>query len=247
MIEKRSDRRISREGSQDPVVPSPTTQGTFEKDETMLRAHAAAQTEIFVSHVDQVSTLTQSDLAERHAAVCDGAVRYLPDLRAFANSLTRDRHQADDLLQATLLRALDASRQFTPGTNFKAWSFTILRHAFYNRLRSPEMRNVALDECAGYVPMTEPGQEKTLEFCDLRRAFAQLGSDHRQSLLLAGVWELDYGAAAKICGVAKGTMKSRVSRARAHLKTLMDGGPLAMSRRELAPVSSLELSAALKV
>ena len=205
---------------------------------------AVVQTEIFA---DQAGTPMPIDAVERYAAVCDGVVRYFPDLRAFANSLARDRHQADDLVQATILRALDASGQFTPGTNFKAWSFTILRNLFYNRLRSPESRHVALDECTGHVAMTQPGQDRTLEFCDLRRAFAQLGSDQKQSLLLVGVSGLGYAAAAEVCGVAKGTMKSRVSRARASLRMLMDGGPLALSRRDVAPVSSLEITAALKV
>jgi len=213
----------------------------------MLKHSAAAQTETFVDPVHHVEAGVQTTAAERFAAVCDGAVRYLPNLRAFANSLAKDRHLADDLVQATILRALDASHQFTPGSNFKAWSFTILRNVFYNRLRTPESRHVTLDACTGYVPVTEPGQDKTLEFCDLRRAFAQLPPDHRQSLLLVGVSGLEYGAAAEICGIAKGTMKSRVSRARASLKTLMEGGPLALSRRDVAPVTSLELSTALQV
>jgi len=213
----------------------------------MLKDSAAVQTEILADPVPQVEALTERDAAERFAAVCDGAVRYLPNLRAFANSLARDRHLADDLVQATILRALEASHQFTPGTNFRAWSFTILRHVFYNRLRTPESSHVALDACTGYVPVTEPGQDKTLEFCDLRRAFAQLGPDHKRSLLLVGVSELECGAAAQICGVAKGTIKSRVSRARASLKMLMEGGPLALSRRDVAPVSSLDLTSVLKV
>jgi RNA polymerase sigma-70 factor, ECF subfamily len=213
----------------------------------MLKYSAAAQTETFADPVPQVDDVAEVDTAERYAAVCDQVVRYLPNLRAFANSLARDPHQADDLVQSTILRALDASHQFTPGSNFKAWSFTILRNVFYNRLRSPESRHVALDACTGYVPTTEPGQDKALEFCDLRRAFAQLGRDQRQALLLVGVSELEYGAAAKISGVAKGTVKSRVSRARTSLKTLMDGGSLALSRRDVAPVSSLDLASALKV
>lgn len=212
-----------------------------------MRAHADAEPESYASQISHVQALTQSDLAERYQAVCDGAVRYLPDLRAFANSLARNPHQADDLAQSTILRALDASHQFTPGTNFKAWTFLILRNIFYNQWRSPASRHIGLDECEGYSPTTEPGQDKTLEFCDLRRAFAQLGSDQRQALLLVGVSDLGYDAAAEICGVAKGTMKSRVSRARGNLKALMDGGPMKLSRQDVVPISSLELTSALKV
>ena len=212
----------------------------------MLKHFTAAQTAIFVDPVHHVEAGVQATAAERLAAVCEGAVRYLPNLRAFANSLARDPHLADDLVQATILRALEASHQFSPGSNFKAWSFTILRNVFYNRLRAPESRHVTLDTCTGYAPVTEAGQDKTLEFCDLRRAFAQLAPDHRQSLLLVGVSGLEYGAAAEICGVAKGTMKSRVSRARSSLKKLMEDGPLALSRKDVAPVSSRQLTTALR-
>jgi RNA polymerase sigma-70 factor (ECF subfamily) len=213
-----------------------------------MRSHAAAQTETATTLSNRAlqaqaltAALTESDAAARHAAVCAGAVRYLPDLRAFANSLAANRHQADDLVQSAILRALDASHQFMPGTNFKAWAFTILRNVFYNQWRSPAAHHLALDECAGYLPRTEAGQDKTLEFCDLRRAFGELGPDQRTALMLVGVSGLEYEAAAEICGVAKGTMKSRVSRGRAMLRALMDGGPLQQRRHEVVPISTLDL------
>jgi len=211
-----------------------------------MRAHAVAQTAPHAKRICEIQVLTQSDLAERYAAVCEGAVRYLPDLRAFANALARNPHQADDLAQSTIVRALDASHQFTPGTNFKAWTFLILRNIFYNQWRSRASRQIALEECEEYTPSTEPCQDSAMEFCDLRRAFSQLGSDQRQALLLIGVSELSYDNAAEICGVAKGTMKSRVSRARGSLRLLMDGGPLKLSRRDVVPITSLEAVSALK-
>jgi RNA polymerase sigma-70 factor, ECF subfamily len=217
----------------------------------VMRSQTAAQTDATLAsralHAEALTTaLTQSDAADRYAAVCDGAVKYLPDLRAFAKSLAGNLHQADDLVQGAILRALDASHHFQPGTNFKAWSFTILRNIFYNQWRSPASRHVALDDCTSYMPMTEPSQDKTLEFCDLRRAFAQLGPDQRKALMLVGVSGLDYAAAAKICGVAPGTMKSRVSRARATLRELMDGGPLELLRSDFVPLPALDLISALR-
>lgn len=59
----------------------------------------------------------------------------LPDMRAFARSLTRDKTSADDLVQDATVRALTSAHQFSPGTNFKAWVFTIIRHCFYNSTR----------------------------------------------------------------------------------------------------------------
>ncbi len=181
------------------------------------------------------ATVTPED---RHAAVCAGAIKYLPDLRAFARSLAGNNHQADDLVQSAILRALSAAQTFTPGTNFKAWSFTILRNVFYNQWRAPASRQLMLEDCATIMPATEPTQEAYLEFCDFRRCFAQLGPDHREALLLIGASGLSYAEAAAVCNCAPGTMKSRVSRGRALLRAMMDGGAMAVSRREVTPISA---------
>ena len=184
--------------------------------------------------------------AERHAAVCAGAIKHLPDLRAYARSLVGNGHQADDLVQGAILRALDASQQFTPGTNFRAWAFTILRNAFYNQWRSPVSRHISLDDVTFVAPTTAPSQAASLEFCDFRRAFAQLGADHREALLLVGASGLTYLEAAVVCNCAPGTMKSRVSRARSTLRALMDGGPLNLRRRDVTPISAMDLAVALQ-
>jgi RNA polymerase sigma-70 factor (ECF subfamily) len=184
--------------------------------------------------------------AERHAAVCAGAIKYLPDLRAYARSLAVNGHQADDLVQGAILRALDAAQQFTPGTNFRAWAFTILRNVFYNQWRSPATRHLSLDDAAVVAPTTAPTQDASLEFCDFRRAFAQLGADHREALLLVGASGLTYLEAAAVCNCAAGTMKSRVSRARSTLRALMDGGSLNLRRRDATPVSAMDLAFALQ-
>jgi RNA polymerase sigma-70 factor (ECF subfamily) len=196
---------------------------------------------------EQPRILTEHDVAERHAAVSAGIVAFLPQLRAFSQSLAKNRHQAEDLMQTAIQRALGASHQFTPGTNFKAWSFTILRNAFYNRWRTSELRDVALDDgTTNYIPSVAATQEATLEVCDLRRALAQLGGDQRQALFLVAVSGLEYEAAGRICGVAKGTMKSRVSRARGNLRALMNGGSLKLRRNKLKPISALGIASALR-
>src|SRR3569623_1673960 len=70
----------------------------------------------------------------------------MPHLRAFARSLTRNRDQADDLVNDTIVRAIAASNQFTPGTNFRAWVFTILRNLFYNQGRRGKSRFSSIDD-----------------------------------------------------------------------------------------------------
>ena len=66
----------------------------------------------------------------------DDIVALLPDLRAFARFMCREREAADDLVQNTVLAALDKQKQFEPGTNLKGWLFTIMRNRFYSDLRS---------------------------------------------------------------------------------------------------------------
>lgn len=194
----------------------------------------------------EVSVLPSNDAAERHAAVCAGVVEHLPALRNFARSLAVQSHLADDLVQGAILRALAASHQFTPGTNIQAWLFTILRNGHYNQWRSPASRHITLDDCLGHMPVTPPDQEAKLEFCDFRRAFAELVPEQREALMLVGAAGLEYGEAATICGCPVGTVKSRVSRARASVRASMDGdSAIALRRRDLRPISTMNIALAL--
>src|SRR5215470_9220276 len=123
----------------------------------------------------------------------------LPHLRAFARSLTRNRDQADDLVNDAIVRAISASAQFTPGTNFKAWIFTILRNLFYNEGRKRHSKFTSLDDLTINEPSINASQEASLEFCDFRRAFWQLNADQREVLILVGASGLSYEEA----GVAR--------------------------------------------
>jgi RNA polymerase sigma-70 factor, ECF subfamily len=166
----------------------------------------------------------------------------IPHLRAFARSLTRNRDRADDLVHDAAVRALAAADQFTPGTNFKAWIFTILRNLYYNEGRKDHSRNVPFDEATVTEHAIPATQEAALEFCDFRRAFWQLGEDHREVLMLVGASGLSYEEAAKICDCAVGTIKSRVSRARQELTKLLSEDTLRISRGDSAPIAQAEPS-----
>ena len=141
----------------------------------------------------------------------------LPDLRAFARLLAQDRAAADDLVQDTVVRALSALSQFQPGTNLKAWLFTILRNLFFEQARRRRRETVAM--MAGFcVEESErPGQVDAAEIRDLGRMLWLLPPLLRESLVLVGAQELTHEEAAQICGVPVGTMKARVSRARRQL------------------------------
>lgn len=176
-----------------------------------------------------------SDTPEFQAAL----VEVLPHLRAFARYLTRRREQADDLVNDTVVRALSAAQQFQPGTNFKAWTFMILRNLYYNEGR--KNRGVLpIGDTETLLLSVPPSQHAALEFCDFRRAFWQLGDDHREVLILVGASGLSYEEAAAVCNCAVGTIKSRVSRARSELIRMLSEDRLKVSRAESAAVSGLD-------
>ncbi|MET1027714.1 MAG: sigma-70 family RNA polymerase sigma factor [Dongiaceae bacterium] len=157
----------------------------------------------------------------------------LPHLRAFARSLTRNRDLADDLVHDAVARALAASHQFTPGTNFRAWMFTILRNLFYNEGKKWQNRIVPLDESVLKSASMGTAQEASLEFADFRRAFWQLTADQREVLTLVGAGGMTYEQAAEVCNCRVGTIKSRVSRARDQLKQILENDAVTMPRGEV--------------
>lgn len=145
----------------------------------------------------------------------------LPHLRAFARSLTGDRDRADDLVQDAVLRALAAADQFTPGTNFKAWIFTILRNLFFNAYRRNRVPMLPLEVADLESRASAPTQQAGLEFDDFRRAFSTLSAEQREALILVGADGFRYEEAAAICGCPVGTIKSRVARARDEIARLL--------------------------
>lgn len=149
----------------------------------------------------------------------------LPQLRAFARFLARDAAAADDLVQETTLRALAAWRQFAPGTNLRAWLFTIQRNLFRQGLR----RRRASDEAAPEQG-TPPGQEAHMAMGELDRALRRLPPAQREAILLVGAQGFSYEDAAMICGTATGTMKARVSRARTALALMLGRGDEAITK-----------------
>jgi RNA polymerase sigma-70 factor (ECF subfamily) len=148
-------------------------------------------------------------------AIRASLVELLPDLRAYARFLHRDASRADDLVQETVLRALAASAQFQPGTSPKAWLFTIQRNTFLQRTRAARREDAALQRAARTA--SEPVAAHGAEIADLAAMLWTLAPSLREALLLVGAQELSHEEASAICGVPPGTMRARVSRARALL------------------------------
>lgn len=144
-------------------------------------------------------------------------------LRAFARGLCAQRTLADDLVQEAMLRAWSARRSYTPGTNFRAWIFMILRNQYYTSLRK-NARMVAWDpEAAERILVTPATQHVGLEVADVVHALQKINQEQREVLILVGANGLSYEEAAQIMGCAVGTIKSRLARGRTALQALIDG------------------------
>lgn len=142
-----------------------------------------------------------------------GLARLLPDLRAFGRFLARDAVAADDLVQETLLRALHAEAQWEAGTSLRAWSFRILRNVFYEGRRRGKVEQRVL-EAVNPAESEEARQHARMEVAGLDAALAVLPAEQREALVLVGALGFSYEEGARVIGVAEGTLKARVSRAR---------------------------------
>jgi RNA polymerase sigma-70 factor, ECF subfamily len=155
--------------------------------------------------------------------VTDDMVALVPQLHTFARSLCRDGVRADDLVQEALARAIDNIHRFQPGTNLKAWLFTIVRNEHYSQLRRRKFEAVGVDTDTLPEPSVPPEHDGELELRDLNRALATLSPGQRNALILVSASGFSYEEAAAICGCAVGTIKSRVARARDTLMAILEG------------------------
>jgi RNA polymerase sigma-70 factor (ECF subfamily) len=146
----------------------------------------------------------------------------IPKLRQYAFVLTRDGERADDLVQSSLVRALEKRALWRPGTDLRAWLFTIMHNQFITEVRRANASPVrTLPDVAAWQIACPAAQEDRLMLRDLRRALATLPPDYRSVLLMAGLEDIDYTDTARILQVPIGTIKSRLSRARGMLRARM--------------------------
>lgn len=146
----------------------------------------------------------------------------LPSLRAFAVSLCRNGSRADDLVQEAILKAWAKQASFQHGTNMKAWLFTILRNEFYSQMRKAGREVSDPDDIFTNNMAVPAGQNGALDLQDFKKALDMLPDDQKEAIVLIGASGFSYEEAAEIAGSAVGTMKSRVSRARARLQELLE-------------------------
>ncbi len=162
----------------------------------------------------------------------DELVTHLGVLRAFAISLCRNPSLADDLVQETVMKAWKSIEKFERGTNMRAWLFTILRNTYYNTYTKSRREVQDSDGILSGNLSVKPEHDGRMAYTDFMKAFEQLPVEQREALTLVGASGFAYHEAAEMCGVATGTIKSRVNRARQRLVELLD----------LDPEDSLELT-----
>ena len=185
---------------------------------------------------DERTALSDDDFKAQLAAV-------IPQLRAFGRSLSGNRDFGDDLVQETLLKAWAARDRFEAGTNLRAWTFIILRNLFLSQMRRNRFRGEWDELVADKILSAPASQDKHVELADLQRALQYLPEVQREALILIGAGGFSYEEASEICGVAVGTIKSRVARGRVALEAVMMGRDLPSRRLdpETEGVSALDM------
>lgn len=157
--------------------------------------------------------------AERQVtkAFGDELIALVPRLRRFARLRTGNAAEADDMVQATLMRAWEHRSQFKAGTNLVAWLFTILRNTHLNHSKRRRREVEDVDGAIAGTLASPPNQEHRVALFALQAALDALPAEQRETLLLVTVDGLQHEEAAAVLGCQVGTIKSRVSRARDRL------------------------------
>lgn len=141
----------------------------------------------------------------------------LPDLWRYAWSLTRDQSDADDLVQDCVERALRKRLLWIPGRPLRPWLTRMLLNIFRDRWRrESRYRTVDLDQ-AGELASVSGGAEERLEIIEIWKRMEQIPQDQREALLAVVIGGLTYDEAAQALEIPKGTLMSRISRARSKL------------------------------
>ena len=151
-------------------------------------------------------------------------------LYGYAMILSRDRTEAEDLVQETCVRAVKAIESLQPGSNAKSWLFTILRNIWLNQVRqrraAPKIVELDVDESTAELAVEASKDPHALyvsqmERDQVREAILQLPDEFREIIMLREYEELSYQQIATLLGCPAGTVMSRLGRARLKLRSLL--------------------------
>jgi RNA polymerase sigma factor (sigma-70 family) len=149
--------------------------------------------------------------------ISERIVELLPRLRRFARSLSRNQHDADDLVQSVVERAWTHLDQLKPGANLASWMFGIMRNAWIDNRRARGRRGeVALPEDSGDHPAVNP-TDLNASLWSVSEAMDKLPEEQRLAVALVLVEGLSYKEAAELLEIPMGTLTSRLARGRTAL------------------------------
>lgn len=148
----------------------------------------------------------------------DDILSHVRALKAYGRSLCGNAADAEDLVQETLLRAIENAGSYRPGTHMRAWLFTIMRNRFYTNVRKSARERTGAADCVSAGPIVQPTQDWHMASQEMQQALADMPVHYREALVLVAVIGESYQHAAEVLGCDIGTIKSRVNRARGILR-----------------------------
>ena len=178
---------------------------------------------IFAQLLRQLDQGAPGRLDERFGSDLAGLI---PALRRYAHSLTRDPDAAEDLVQDTLAKSWSARAQFEQGTHLRAWTFTILKRLFLSQRRRDRFQGDYDEVTAEQALAIFEPQTATLHMADVSRALHSLPVKQRTAIAMIAMEGLSYEQAAGRVGISLAAFKSRVSRARSALVSLLADEPM---------------------
>lgn len=148
----------------------------------------------------------------------------IPRLRRYARALTRNRDSADDLVQDSLQQALRKRELWQPGTNLRAWLFTIMHNIFVSGVRRESIApQVGGDPEGVGLAVAPANQDASIYLQEVERGIQALPAEQREAVLLVALEGLSYEEVGRILGIPVGTVRSRLSRAREALRRYAEG------------------------
>ncbi len=147
-------------------------------------------------------------------------------LRKFALRLTKNAHNAEDLLQSTMLRALEKKDHFESGTNLFSWTSKMMFNLFVSGYRQKKKFETQYDP-APYIDQmsVQPSQEASVDLITVNDNMRHLSPEHREVLLLISTQGMSYEETSKVLEIPVGTVRSRLNRARSHLQVILNPIP----------------------
>ena len=165
----------------------------------------------------------------------DALMKEIDRLQRFAFKLTRNQSDAEDLLQSTLLRAMEKKHLFEEGTNLFSWTSKIMYNMFVSNYRRKVKFETQYDP-ESYIEKesVNENQNAVMDFKDVDRAMNDLSDEHRQIIVMICVKGMQYAEVAEALHIPVGTVRSRLSRARESLQSALESSQVDVQTRKAA-------------